>query len=165
MKRFTICASLFVGGLAAAPASAHGDSGFCTDLKAVLADVRNDFATLRGAQLGDAERDSVNDVSTKYATSRMLTGATSCWVEDFMGPNDDKPLKSYNCDWVPPGTKIDTAEKVAQAAEDCVGNSSMDSMDVGDNDTADATIYGRSYKINIGAGTAPNVSLTIYDEN
>lgn len=165
MKHFTLCASLLVAGLAAAAPAWAADSAFCADLKAVVGDSRNHFETLRGAQFGDLERDSVNDVTTKYTTSKSLTGATDCWIEDFIGPQDDKPLRSYECEWAPPGAKVDTLKAVAQAAEDCIGGSSMDSLGVADDDTGDAFIYGNGYKLDIGAGTAPNVYFTIYDEH
>lgn len=165
MKRFTLCASLLVAGLAAATPAWAADSAFCADLKAVVGDSANHFDTFRGAQFGNVERDSVNDVTTKYTTSKSLTGAADCWIEDFIGPQDDKPLRSYNCEWTPAGSKADTVKTVGQAVEDCIGGDPMDSLDVNDDGSAEAYVYGNGYKVNVGSGDAPNIRFTIYDEH
>jgi len=143
-----------------APPSPMGPS-FCADLKAVTADAGNAFNSFKGAKISESPRDPQGYATVKYAASRSLAGAARCTVEDYLTPDGD-PLRSYECEWTPIGSKTSTASALADATEECVGvGDPFDRIKTYANDWVEADIYTDDFEINIGAGTSPQVFFTI----
>ncbi len=99
---------------------AQRDEGFCADLKAIGAEARTSFAKLRGEPLGPPVRDATGWSETKYAVSRRLTGAQSCYVSENRHA-DGGSWTAYYCDFAPGPKKVDTVSRIAKDIISCTG--------------------------------------------
>jgi hypothetical protein len=168
MKKLAIYGSvLFLGLSPTTLVRAQGtvSATFCADLQTIVSDASNHFDKFRGAQIGESRKDSMGWNYTKFTASSVIRGATICTVNHTLPPSGNM-LKSYGCEWKPEGSKISTVTALARAADKCFGSDPSNYLTVSKapKDEATSAIYGDDFEISIGAGTAPQVFITIRRE-
>jgi hypothetical protein len=116
MSQTTYLAALTIFAAIAAPvagAQAAGSDQFCTQLKAVVADAPNGFASLQGSKTRqEPSSTDAGIIFDHYAVSSALDGAASCeMTAQEAATSDGKHFPNYSCDFPITGSDKGAATK------------------------------------------------------
>ena len=124
---------------------------FCTDLKAVIAQTKGSFVSLRGSQMGATEMQGSGWSRSRFQAKRVLAGASGCTITvDRSPPNE---TAAYECSFPPAPNLVATGDRLGHAVIDCVGDNDMDDGGINkQNDEIAIKLYGSGfYKITINS--------------